>query len=112
MKPVVHIALAFAVSCLVGCEKRAQPPTPPNPNAVWEQKLKEIREEYEKDQQKLQSDWRLALQDALKGDLDADQLAKEISDLRHQIEIDRNKIRDWDEQVKKQLAIVQSGGAR
>jgi len=100
---ILIIALSSMIWATAGCDRRtasAPPATQPDP---WQAQLDEMRKSYESNQIKLMVDWRRAVHDAQAGDLDADKLSQEISDLQQRLSEKRSQLDEWNRQLVAEL---------
>jgi hypothetical protein len=102
MRNVTNIAslVLVAVCCNGGsCDQNTSaPPRQPDP---WPEKVRQFQSQLKENEDKLHSDmhrvieWRTALLDTSKGDLDADILAREIDALIQKVSDNSDRLRTW-----------------
>jgi hypothetical protein len=85
-----------------GSQSNASAPPPPAKDP-WEDKIREFRREYEQNEQKLLSDWNLALKQANSGNLDAKQLALDIDHLTAAVANRQQQVEAWKREVDQEL---------
>ncbi|MCC5829239.1 MAG: hypothetical protein JJU36_07305 [Phycisphaeraceae bacterium] len=61
----------------------------------WEDRLEERRREYQANRERLLSDWRIAIEEVRRGELDAGKLYQQIVDLTRRLEEEQQRLEQW-----------------
>lgn len=73
----------------------------PPPRDPWEDIIETRIKEYKQNREKLRSDWQLVLDEAKKGDLNADKLAADIVELSRKLVEERARLDEWTNDLKR-----------
>ena len=100
------LAPVLVLGCKRSSSSSSRSPVDASSNYVdpWQAKLDAMRRKYEANEAKLLADWRTAMGEVASGDLDADRLSREVSELVRLVSESTTKLESWNRDLRNELA--------